>query len=58
MILKSIVFFITIAFVLALISLVLLTRKTVFNKLPKGCQKVVNKIMGMLLYNSILRFVI
>ena len=35
-----------------------MTKKTVFKKLPKGCQKVVTKIMNMLMYNSVLRFAI
>ena len=55
---NSLIFFSSIALVGALILVLICMRKSIMNKLPNVIKNLFNKIMDMLMYNSVLRFVI
>ena len=56
--LNLVIFVISVAVVVVLILILVALRKTIYSKLPGFMQKQLTKVMNMLMYNSILRFVI
>ena len=53
---NSLIFFVSVVLAAGLMVLLISTRKIIYKKLPKALKNVLNKIMNMLMFNSVLRF--